>query len=767
MQSAIYTLFIVSNLICLPVLGQQVLINEVVSNNISGLSDEDGDLSDWIELYNPGKEALNLEGYWLTDDSTQNLMWQLPNVELSPGEHLLIFASGKDRTEGQLHTNFSIDEEGEVILLSDELGNVINHCPAVLLGNDQSLGRLPDGSSNWQKLNPTPASSNQESNDQLSFSHESGFYSAPFELEISSLMSDSIRCTFNGEKPTSASEVYSDDVLVDFQNGEDFYFSSIPTTPETNETDYELWQPPSGAVDMSTIVRCASFREGAQVSQVYSKTYFVDSVGQEKYKAPVISLITDGENLFSEESGIYVPGVNLEEDNPDWTGNYYQKGEEWERPVHIEFFDEGGQLVFGQDAGIRIHGGASRHNPQKSLRLYARNEYGLKYFQHKLLPARNVERYKRFILRGSMNSYWDQLIFKDVLAHQMVKNLDLEYQEYRPVIVFINGEYWGIHGIRDRIDTRYLGYLHDSDPDDFLITEGYNDELSFLRTYMEENDMSLQQNYDFISSQLDINNFIDYWIAKMFVQDFDWPQYNLKMWKSLHPNGKWRWLFYDADAGMTLFDMNMVEYATNTDSTERPHPSSTSVFRSLLQNEDFKARFLDRYSELLNSEFVYTRARQLIDEIEAKYAPLVEDHSNRWNHPESFDHWGYSIDRVHRFYKNRPCIVEENLRDFFSPEVFRFYCTPRSLVDEADDFVIYPNPVAKQVSIMNGSETDFAGDLMIRSISGQQVFKLENIEIKKSGQLSIELSMIDTGVYLLSLTNQNQNIIKKLIVQND
>ncbi len=151
-----------------------------------------------------------------------------------------------------------------------------------------------------------------------------------------------------------------------------------------------------------------------------------------------------------------MPGTHFEEEDPEWTGNYFERGEDWERPVHVEYYDQEGQLTFSQDAGIRTHGGKTRQRAQKSLRLYARKKYGTSYFKGQLLPQKQQDRYKRFLLRTPMASWFGQIVIKDAMAHDIVRDLDLDYQDFQPVIVYLNGEYWGIHTLRDRLDEYYI-----------------------------------------------------------------------------------------------------------------------------------------------------------------------------------------------------------------------------------------------------------------------------------------------------------------------
>ena len=158
-----------------------------------------------------------------------------------------------------------------------------------------------------------------------------------------------------------------------------------------------------------------------------------------KYEFPVISLVTEQSNFFDADSGIYVPGIHFNENSPEWTGNYCNTGREWERSMHIEFFDKDGRLGFTQDAGVRIHGGKTRIAGQKTLRLYTRKEYGKSHFNYKLLPQVENQKFKRFLLRTSMGDWTGQTIIKDVLAQDISRELNIEAQEFQPAIVFLNG----------------------------------------------------------------------------------------------------------------------------------------------------------------------------------------------------------------------------------------------------------------------------------------------------------------------------------------
>jgi hypothetical protein len=755
---------------------QEVVINEFMADNESALQDSDGDFSDWIEIYNSGNFAVNLKGYGLSDNRNNLRKWLFPNLTIPAKCHILIYASGKNRASvNELHTNFKISADGEELFLTNNLGILIDCTPAEMLLPDESMGRFPDGSENWFKtFNFTPGESNNTIN-HLLFSAEEGYYNSPFYLSIQSLMNDSVWYTLNGSEPTVASNLYTDSIFLNYIYNTPNYFSEFPSTPEQSEMSYKAWECPDTIMHKAHIVRCASFRNGIQTSKIYTHTFFVDSTIFGKYSFPVVSLVTDEKNLFDNEYGIYLPGKYFDPSNPEWTGNYFQSDSMWERPVYITLFDTAGHRGFSQDAGFRIHGFKSRQAAQKSFRLYARKEYGIKDFYYPLLPQRENKEYKRFLLRATMGDWWYNTLIRDVLAQEIAKDLDLDYQSYQPAIVYLNGEYWGIYFIRDHIDERYISYLYGYDKDsvDLIggnymdIYAGSNKEYIKLADFINRNNLAYNDIYEYVLTKIDISNFIDYYIAEMFMGNMDWPFNNQKLWRPQTPDGKWRWVLYDVDAGFGDVSTNMLTHSLiHADKQWDEMSVSTFIFKNLLKNEQFIDSFLKRYAEVLNNNFNELELTDKLNKVISLVENEIPHHISRWNFPASFTKWNNNVrNKLLEYLKERPCAVEKNILDSFPNKKFGFTCNKTSSGFEKLDgeIIVGPNPSNGSFFIYNYSKVRNFKNFSITDIGGRTIWSDNTIQFYEGEKKQFNLSL-PSGVYFLKYSNGENFGIHKLVI---
>ena len=369
MKSYVLSLLLLTSILT----AQTVVINEVMSSNSSTIKDEDNDYPDWIELYNKADTNISLNQYSLSDDPSDPNKWIFPNVELNSKSFLLVFASGKNKTSEQLHTNFKIKSGGERIWLRDPNGKLVDKIDSVNILSDISYGRNIDSISQWLFYeNPTPDAPNStvgyvSFSEPPRFALHGGFYSGSQQISFSN--GQNIYYTLDGSEPDTTSHLYSTNPII---------------------------------IDTTTVIRARTIQNGYLPSKIVTQTFFID----ENITLPVISLSTDPANLWDDYTGIYTVGKNGIKGRCGDIGNYNQ---DWERPVHIEFYEANKMPKFSIDAGIKIHGGCTRKFSQKSLAIIARNKYGYSRIPYKIFPNRRFDKYKSIILRMSGNDHYHTL----------------------------------------------------------------------------------------------------------------------------------------------------------------------------------------------------------------------------------------------------------------------------------------------------------------------------------------------------------------------
>ena len=711
-------------------LAQTLVINEFMASNSSTLADEDGDYEDWIELYNYGAAPVNLEGFGLTDDTTNPFKWKFPDYILEPGEFLLVWASGKNRFNPlePMHTNFSVSSSGEELQLNTPLGDVLDYVPPIALPSDISRGRKPDGEEQWFYFDkPSPGQPNDTPSfghiwSPPVFSHGSGFYTTPFDLSISTGDSDAmILYTMDGSEPEADNlggttfrykKSYpqypgnppGDLFIGSFQTM--IYETSIPVYDKSEDRDsithissafeFNPYYFPKDPVFKGTVIRARVTGDGGIPGPVITHVFFVHPEGRERYPLTVLNLSTNPAALFDYDTGIYNPGIDFDQwrqANPNAVanggrpGNYHRRGNEWEYPGHLVLFEpDQPEPSLHTNMGYRTHGGWSRSFPQKSLRLYARNRYGNSHFEHSVFPEQQHTRYKRLILRNSGNDYY-YTKFRDAAQQKLISPLRFDTQDYRPALLFVNGEFWGLQNIRERYDKHYLERVYGADPDnidllsgDVFVKEG--DAEHYLETllFMDENSLAQAEHYQYIQTRIDTDNYIDYQIANIFVSNTDWPGNNIDFWRlrtdSFLPDapygldGRWRWMAFDLDFGFGMYgglpQHNTLEFAADPSSDFWGNPPwSTFLFRNMLLNEGFTEKFVTRFSDLLNTLFLPDYVNRVIDEMAEEIESVMPENILRWKRPPNMNEWHHNINIMKSFVTQRPGFQWLHLKDFF------------------------------------------------------------------------------------------------------
>jgi hypothetical protein len=659
---------------------QMVAINEVMASNGSVLADRDGDYEDWLELHNYGDGPLNLAGYGLSDNAAEPFKWTFPEVAIGSGEYLLVWASGKNRREpgSELHANFAIRAAGQEVILTRPDGALQDEFPAAAIPRNLTMGRVPDGTGEWFYFDePTPGAKNTTmaytgvlSPPEISL--PAGFY--PEEQEVIALHAREdvvLRYTLDGSAPTSGSPLFPGSLRVASRVGEPNQFSSIKTT-----AGGDFWRNPNHDVFKATVLRVRAFpTRGELPSVTVTRTYFVGEDVEGRYSLPVLSVVTDRDHFFGHERGIYVAGAGYD---GEWrNSNYWQRGRDWERPAHLEIFEQDGKLGLAQDVGTRIHGGWSRRWAFKSLRFYARSDYGQNEFSYRLFPDQPYDSYKRFIIRNSGNDH-EFTLLRDAFMQRLVGHMQFDTQAYRPAIIFINGEYWGIKNLRERYDRHYLARVHGVDPDnlDLLhgnrwVKEGNAAHYNAMLQYIRRNGVSDPEHYEHVQRLMDVDNFIDYNIAQIYLNNTDWPGNNIDFWRlrteeyvegaPYGHDGRWRWMLFDTDFGFWQYDgsrdrptHNALAFATAPGGTSWPNPDwSTFLLRSLLENESFRLAFINRFADQLNTAFLPARVIPIINEMASVIEPEIAGHVRRFGRPSSVTRWNNDITRMRDFGNQR------------------------------------------------------------------------------------------------------------------
>lgn len=691
---------VVGGFCSLPTWSQTVHINEIMSSNVSTIQDEDGVYSDWVELYNPGASAINLLDWGLTDSAANPYKWRFGDVSIQPGQFMLVWASSQNRpavTNGNaIHTSWGISSGGEDIVLTRPDGSTASSFGASIIGADRSLGRKPDGTGPMNFFDiPTPGAANTTVGIPTdlplpSFSLASGVYTNNQVVEISTEVAGGvIRYTLDGSEPTTNSPVYSGAITVTVRSAT-ANLSLIPTNNDPNPGPpyYEGWQPPLGDVFRFRTVRAKVFVSGSSPSKAATRSYVITPAGSARYSLPIMSINTDDGNFFDPNIGIYVKGNN---------NNYFQDGSEWERPASLEMIDTNGVVQFQNNVGIRLHGTTSVSRPRKGLRIYMRDPTTLNY---QVFPDKNVDKYNSFIMRAGGND-WGNTIFRDAFTQSLISHLKVDRQYSRPVVVFLNGEYWGIHHIRDRFDEGYILNHYGLGENEYVQMEAdlaVSQQLVYDRGYEPMkadfydlfNFLSVQRvvsssNYEQVKTRIDIGNYIDYMSTEIYSGNTDWPGNNIKMWRSVSTNNapdapyghdaRWRFMIYDTDLGMgadftyvpghsEFANYNSLVHASAENGAHFSNKTNaTLMFRRLLENNEFRASFVSRFSDHLNSAFRADRVTNQHAVMAAKLAPEMAEHARRWRQPVN---WSNDLQRVRNYASLRTDAVWGHLQSFFN-----------------------------------------------------------------------------------------------------
>ncbi len=629
----------------------QLAINEIVAYNVTGKINPDLYMrTDWIEIFNAGNDSLDLSLYSLSDNPENLDKWDFPaGTYIGPGSFLLVWADEADETPTGLHTSFKLNVSGETLFLTDGQGILIDSLSYPRQFADVSYGKTDTGSLVYFSY-PTPGATNDMASSYrlatgIIYNPPPGIYQDYQMVELSWIDSNAIiRYTLDGSEPDENSDIYGGPI----------------------------------GVQNNAIIRTKIWADGYLPGWIETATYLINDT----FNLPVFSLVTNPVNLWDSILGIYVEGTNgitgyCSEVPVNWN-------QDWERPVSLELLGKSGTRKLYADGGLKIHGGCSRMAPMKSLGYFSRNEYGSNELRYPFFREKeDVTWFKDLIFRNGGNDFWYTMMRDGIIQAVAKSNMDIDNQAYEPVIVFLNGEYWGIHTLREDVNEHYFESNYGIPSGEIDLLKTYNQVVSGtgiyfenLEIYMESHNLAIQSYYDYVADRIDIKEYINYQITEMFFANRDWPGNNQKYWRHRTTNGKWRWIMFDLDFTWGLYEFDpafdMFTFCTATDGPGWPNPpSATFLFRKLLENKGFREQFIMTYMMHLNTTFQPANVIHFIDSMQADIYDEFPAHIARWEQPWSLDQWNTNVEELRNFARMRPDYVWNSLRNYFflGPEI--------------------------------------------------------------------------------------------------
>lgn len=596
-------------------------ISEIMTANLTWLPGEYATTSDWVELYNGSDSEINLSEYALSDDPNDPGCYPLPDQILAPGEYCIVFLKDNplNLLKGHPVLPFTLSSKGESLYLSKH-NSIVDYALIPALESDVSYGRAAGSAAFSQLAEVTP------------------------EKENSTAVSPS-------SSPTAltASGVYDDVEYVDvsLSGYGNIYYTTDCTVPDATSTLY------TGPIRLTetTVVRAVCIESGKGTSPVLDLTYVINEYDQ----LPVVTLVTEPDNLWGYK-GIYVGGPNMSSTPPYYGANFWM---DWERPATLSLYETDG-TGFSIPCGIKIFGAFTRSNPKKSLACMFRDAYGESSLVYPLFGEDSLDSYEALLLRTAGQD-WNRAKMRDVMVTSLLnEHTGIDVQKYKPVVLYLNGEYWGIHYIREKINENYIAGHYNVSADTVTVVEytGWSSpEYRELIAYVRETDFSIQENYDYICTQIDIDSFIDFYAAQLWIANTDAG--NVKCYRI--GNGKWTWFMFDTDLSFDEYDLNNVRTSFSNQNLDNGTGKVFAV--RLMANEEFRDKFLRRLAWQMGEVWTEDNINNRIDTIVQLIGGDVEKDCQRWGYLAS--KWGTYVDTLRTFAAKRSDYLVPFIQDFF------------------------------------------------------------------------------------------------------
>lgn len=625
----------------------QIVINEYSAANYDGYTDNYGEFEDWMELYNSGAAAINLNGYYLSDKSDNLTKFQINNpINIAPNDHLMVYASGRSEVNANnIHTSFKITQTkgNEWWILTDPDGvTVVDSLFVRPALTNQSRGRITDGGTNWGVFdNASPNGNNVGGYTSYAstpvFSEEPGYHAAAINLSISSAdATDNIYYTLDGSHPDDTDNLYGGPLNI----------------------------------NSTTVVKAVCYSNDATIHRSFIEygTYFVNTT----HTVPIISISgAQVDNLLNGNGGL----------EPVGSFEYYRNG----------------VLADKARGEFNEHGNDSWAYDQRGFDYITRDQFGYNHaVQDEIFRTKDRSKFKRLIVKAAANDNYNASFggahIRDsyVQSLSQVADLRMDERSYEPCILYLNGEYWGVYDIREKVsDLDFTEHYYDQGDEDvqYLKTWGGTwqqygapqaiNDWDDLVTYILGNDMTDPTNYAYVKSVYNTGSLIDYFILNSYVVAADWLNWNTSWWRGLNPDGdkkKWRYTLWDMDNTFG-HGTNYTGIPSQNANADPCDPESLGdpggqghvpIWNTLLGNEEFFADYINRFADLSNSyfscEFMLSHLDSLIEVID----PEMPEQINTWG--GSYAGWQDNVEEMRSFIEERCAYVNSGIVDCYDVE---------------------------------------------------------------------------------------------------
>ena len=597
-----------------------VYISEVCAIHDRGSSEKD-----WIELYNGADTELSLSGWYLSDSLKNPQKFRISTLSIAAGSYAVIetTSSSVNRKDGD--GNFGVDPSGETLYLSDPSGMIRDAFQTGAQRNGISSGRI-EGDNHTRRVFFTQKTKGQPNSD----SRYPGYTSQPVFSETGLYQTDAFSLVLTCPNPNAEIRYTTD--------------GSEPTQGS------KRYDGPIG-ISKNTVIRAVAYSDGHLRSEIVTYHYLFE----EPHQVPVVCMAIDPNDF-----------------NTVYKVTLHKQIKGTERKAQFNYYEPDGLIGTSFPADVRCKGQGTLKYSQKSFSIHLRGQYGMGTLEYPLFPDYAVTSFGALVLRNGGQDIGRSRICDSFVSRASI-GMNVEAANSRATALYVNGKYYGLYELGEDLNADYLETHYGSDTElvdlvrfnGDVATQGSSDDWKKLRDSAYKLNLSDDAKYAEYLEKIDVDYFIDYLIARTYFCDTD--MINQKYWR-VRGSIKWRPLLFDLD--YTMRDVKRTDvldkyFSFNPVTSPHGYQSKFYVFAALKSNKGFCDRFVERYVEILYTQYDTERLLNLIDQMVAEYEPEMPRQISRWKEPSSMDTWRKNVDLDRSFIKGRRDVMIEKLKKFF------------------------------------------------------------------------------------------------------